>query len=139
MEPEQLPATVNTRKDQFHHIIASDESYLILPLAGREDAVAPGENFYVSFKGDDGKWGNLINVGKEINGMRIWGLSSFSPDGKYFFFSAFTRTDYVLIYDKKMTYSDLQDMTILNPSRGKIDIFWVDAKIIESLRPKAIK
>jgi len=134
LEPERLPPAINTRKDQFHAAISPDERCLVLPLSGRSDALGRGYNYYVSFKDDQDHWSDLINLGKEINGLPIGGISSFSPDGKAFFFSAFPSLDSVDVYAKPVSYADLQAMSIKNPARNKTDVFWVDAKIIEDLR-----
>lgn len=135
-EPERLPDTINTRKAQYHQAVSPDESCLVLPLYGRKDAVTPAENFYVSFRDESGRWGELINLGKAVHAQRIMGTSSFSPDGKYFFFNAFPQVRYVKAYDRAMGYADLQALTLREPSQYKTDIFWVDARIIRDLKPK---
>jgi len=63
-------------------------------------------DLYISFKDQSGKWTELINMGNSINTEQPEVNATFSPDGKYLFF---TRGD---------------------------DIFWVSEKIIEELRPK---
>jgi hypothetical protein len=137
-EPERLPKQVNTHKMQYHAAISPDESCLVLPLQGREDAIGKGENYYVSFKDSNGTWSELINLGKEINSLRVWGIPSFSNDGKYFFFSAqpFYKDVNVEVYDRVMSYHDLQEMAIKNPVYDRADIYWVSAKVIEELKPK---
>jgi hypothetical protein len=140
LEPEKMPENINTRKMQFHPAISPDESCLVLPLAGRDDAITAGDNYYVSFRDDNDNWSELINMGKEINGKRVWGISSFSPDGKFFFLSA--RPSFmdvnVTVFDKVMNYRDLQEMTVKNPAYDRADIYWVDAKIIDELKPNKL-
>ncbi len=63
-------------------------------------------DLYISFKDQTGRWTKLINMGNSINTEQAEANATFSPDGKYLFF---TRGD---------------------------DIYWVSAKIIEELRPK---
>ena len=63
-------------------------------------------DLYISFKDKSGRWTRLINMGNSINTEQSEANATFSPDGKYLFF---TRGD---------------------------DIFWVSAKIIEKLKPK---
>lgn len=137
-EPERLPEQVNTQKVQYHAAISPDESYIVLPLDGRADVIGEGENYYVSFKDSNGNWSELINLGKEINSLRVWGIPSFSNDGMYFFFSArpFYKDVHVKVYDRFMSYRDLQDMTIHDPAYDRADIYWVSTKIIEELKPK---
>ncbi len=63
-------------------------------------------DLYISFIGKSGNWTQLINMGNTVNTDQSEANATFSPDGKYLFFS-----------------------------RGD-DIYWVSAKIIEELRPK---
>lgn len=63
-------------------------------------------DLYISFKDKTGNWTQLINMGTTVNTDQPEANATFSPDGKYLFFS-----------------------------RGD-DIYWVSAKIIEELRPK---
>lgn len=62
-------------------------------------------DIYVSFRKNDSTWCKPINLGPEINTKGYEGVASLSPDGRFLFFN---RND---------------------------DIYWVDAKIIEKLRP----
>ena len=66
---------------------------------------------YISFRQKDGTWGAAINLGAQINTEFAEAYGSITPDGKFFFFHRG-----------------------FGGNRG--DIFWVDAKIIETLRPK---
>ena len=93
-----------------HPFIAPDESYLIW-----DDQRAGGQggaDLYISFRQQDGSWGVGINLGDEINTEFEDAYGSVTPDGKYFFFHR-------------------------SLGNGKADIFWVDAQIIEALRPES--
>jgi hypothetical protein len=107
-----------------------------MPLSGRNDAVGPGHNYYVSFRDERDQWSEWINLGQEVNGRTIGGVASFSPDGKAFFFSAFPPDDATPSYNRTVNYEDLQSLSIKNPAQYKWDVFWVDAQVIERLRPK---
>ena len=63
-------------------------------------------DLYISFKQKDGSWGKAINMGNKINTSNAERSGYVSPDGKYFFYNS------------------------------NLSIHWVDAKIIEALRPK---
>lgn len=63
-------------------------------------------DLYISFKDKEGNWGELRNMGNVINSAGNEANASFTPDGKYLFFSR------------------------------DGDIYWISAKIIEDLRPK---
>ena len=112
-EPKALPKAINTGTFLSHPFIAPDESYLLFD-AEREDGFGESD-IHISFKQKDGTWGNAINLGDKINTDAWEASASITPDGKYLFFSRNVGSD------------DYEN----------VDIFWVDAQIIESLRPKS--
>ncbi len=93
-----------------HPFIAPDESYVIWDDQ-REKGGYGGADLYISFRQKDGSWGASINLGDTINTEYADAYGSITPDGKYFFFHR-------------------------GYGNNKADIYWVDAKIIEDLRPK---
>lgn len=109
--PQELDKTINSGiKNLNHPFIAPDESYLLW------DAVKEGgygsSDIYVSFKKKNGSWGNAINLGDKVN-TGAWEASAFvSPDGKYLFFTR----------------------NVGSENYENVDIFWVDAQIIENLK-----
>jgi len=108
--PKAFGKEINTGEWTAHPFIAPDESYIIWD-SERKDGYGD-KDLYISFRQQDGSWGAAINFGDKINteGPDTGGVVS--PDGKYFFFN------------KKISPEDS-------------DVFWVDAQIIETLRPKA--
>lgn len=60
----------------------------------------------ISFKDNYGKWQNALEMGPDYYKARF---PSVSPDGRYFFFTKFTKGSHE-------------------------DFYWVDAKIIEELK-----
>lgn len=92
-----------------HPFIAPDESYLIWDDQ-RESGFGKAD-IYISFRQQDDSWGPAINMGDKINSERGDSYATVTPDGKYILF---------------------------NRSIGdnNVDIYWVDAKIIETLRPQ---
>lgn len=108
--PTQMGDMVNTGKRTAHPFIAPDESYLIW------DSVREGgygaSDIYISFRQADGSWGPAINMGDEVNSDKWDAFASVTPDGKYILFNRAIDDDY-----------------------ENVDIYWVDAKIIENLRP----
>lgn len=111
-EPKPLGDEINTGTHISHPFIAPDESYLIWD-AKREDGYG-NSDIYISFRQQDGAWGEAINLGDKIN-TDVWeAAASVTPDGKYLFFNRNMGSD---------TYEN-------------VDIFWVDAQIIKDLRPK---
>ena len=129
MEPEELPYQVNREKEQYHAVISPDESYLIMPY----------EDYYVSFRDENDHWSDLIKLGDTVNKYKTGGCSSISSDGKYFFFAAYPNIPWNKFFDNRHTYKDLQEITLQHPASQRTDIFWVDAKVIEELKPKKLK
>ncbi|MEP3371347.1 MAG: hypothetical protein ABJL43_04345 [Maribacter dokdonensis] len=109
-EPKALPKSINTGTFLSHPFIAPDESYILFD-AEREDGFGDAD-IYISFKQKDGSWGNSINLGDKINTNAWEASASITPDGKYLFFSRNVGTD----------------------DFANVDIFWVDATIINALR-----
>jgi hypothetical protein len=100
---------VNTENSEAHPFIAPDESYIIF------DSTRPGgkgrSDLYICYKDDKGHWSKAIN--SELCMDNSDWCATVSPDGKYLFF---TRNN-----------------------TGNGDIYWVDANIIEELKPEELK
>jgi len=108
-KPRLSSKEINTGKWIGHPFIAPDESYLIWD--GEREGGYGDSDLYISFRQKDGAWGAAINMGDKINTELEDAYGSVTPDGKYLFF-----------------------YRAIGP--GNLDIYWVDAQIIETLRPK---
>jgi hypothetical protein len=92
-----------------HPFIAPDESYLIWD---EQDEGGYGEaDLYISYRQKDGSWGPSMNLGDTINTSISESGATVTPDGKYLFFNRYSNDE-------------------------KAGMYWVDAQIIETLRPK---
>ena len=111
-EPRPFSKEINTGTWNAHPFIAPDESYILWD--GRRDTGFGSSDIYISFKRQDGAWGAAINLGDKINTSAWEAGARVTPDGKYLFFNR----------------------NIGSASYENVDIFWVDAQIIETLRPK---
>lgn len=100
--PHRLSDAVNKRTYEADVFVAYDESYLIF-CATRPGGYGRGD-LYISFRQDDGSWGQAKNMGHVINTKEYEFCPFVTRDGQYFFYS------------------------------GNKDIYWVDAAIIETLR-----
>ena len=133
-EPEKLPPQVNSGTSQFNAFIAPDESYIIVPVFGRKDSLG-GTDYYVVFRDADDIWSEPVNMGVKINTAGGAEFSPYvSPDGKYFFFmsSRFLPREK---WPAKLTAKVLREV-YSRPPNGNSAIYWVDARVIESLRPR---
>lgn len=133
-EPEKLPPQVNCGTGHFNAFIAPDESYIIVSVTGRDDSLG-GPDYYIVFRSPDDSWSEPINMGATINTDRGGEWSPYlSPDGRYFFFMSSRRSEQL---DGPLTGRSLTELLELHtaPQNGASDIYWVDAKIIATLRP----
>ncbi len=132
---EVLPDVINPGKDNFHGVIAPDESLMVRSLYGRKDAVGAGWNYYVSFRGPDDRWSEWVNLGPAVNTLHSTVGCSFSPDGKYFFFKACQDLEVTKVLDRRHALAELLERDRARPGNSGSDIYWIDAAIIESVRP----
>ncbi len=108
-QPQPVPDEVQSMPGASHPFIAADKSYIIVDAPVKSEYQGDYDLF-ISFKKSDGRWTELIHMGKDINSGYFEGCATVSYNGKYIFFSRFTD--------------------------GQSDIYWCDAKIIEDLRPE---
>jgi hypothetical protein len=135
---ELLPPIVNQEgTNTFNAFISPDESFLIACIDGRKNEINPGfANYYIFFRDKNDNWNEGIPFGSEINIKGSNAISaSVSPDGKYLFFSAQKLSNANEAKSKTKTLSNMLEL-LNSPQNGNQDIYWVDAKIIEEMRPK---
>ncbi|MGV8040479.1 MAG: TolB family protein [Thermoanaerobaculaceae bacterium] len=131
--PEQLPEQVNCGATRFNAFVAPDESYVILGVVGRDDAISPAD-YYVVFRKPDGSWHEPRNLGTPINLPGVLGYSpAVSPDGRYFFFMS--QRPSAEPPAGRLRYADYQRLGG-GPGNGQGDIWWVDAAVIADLMPR---
>ncbi len=115
-EPKLLGDHINTGKWTAHPFIAPDESFLIWG-SEREEGYGMSDN-YISFRQEDGSWGAAINMGDKINSELVENGASLTLDGKYLHFGRSEEK----VKEDGSTYWETTK-------------YWVDAKIIETLKP----
>jgi hypothetical protein len=136
-EAEKLPEKINGIGTPYNAFIAPDESFLIACVDGRPYDGNPGEaNYFVFFRDKNDSWSEGIPFGPEVNMKGSTAMSPYvSPDGKYFFFAGQKTSARFAGALKGKSLRQLLEMT-RSWQNGDYDIYWVDAKIIENLRPK---
>jgi hypothetical protein len=133
-EPELLPQQVNCGTNRFNAFIAPDESFLIVPAVGMEDAY-DGVDYYIIFRDKNDQWSHPVNMGAVVNADNARGWSPYvSPDGKYFFFMA-TRT--VEIEEADWNYSRLENL-YKSSNNGNADIYWMKSDFFKQLKQKIV-
>lgn len=102
MEP--VPVAAGFSPDQVSGPCLSPDGRVMILHSRREGGFGTWD-LYASFKDASGNWGELVNLGEPVNTAGSEGNATFSPDGRFLFF---TRDG---------------------------DIFWVSAEVVEKLRP----
>jgi len=109
--PEKLGNSVISPYVDAFPFIDPEEQFIIF-YSERPGGYCEAGELYISFRKKDDTWSKAKNMGSQFNSTfsRFPGMS---PDGRFFFFS--------------------------NLKNGMEDIYWVDAKIIEDLKPDELK
>ncbi len=105
--PENVGSPINSEHSDFDPFVGPDESYII--FASDRPGGLGNADLYISFRGKDGSWSEPRNMGAPVNTPYLEYASVLSPDGKYLFFTS--------------------------GRGGADDIYWVDARVFEALRP----
>jgi hypothetical protein len=136
LPPVRLSDTVNGPEHDLHPFVSPDESYLIF------DSQRPGglgnNDLYVSFPDDEGDWTEAQNLGQCVNTQSDERRASVSYDGKYLFFESKTLDAASRLPEPPMTLKGLRDFWA-SAENGSKDFYWVDAAVIEGLRPRDSK
>ncbi|MCP4723664.1 MAG: hypothetical protein GY863_01435 [bacterium] len=114
--PVNLGSILNTEYIEGDVCVAPDESFIIVACWDRPDNSGESD-LYISFRDSEGEWSTLKNMGRPINTELNENNAMLSPDGKYLFFMRVRVENEVAM----------------------CDTYWVDSKIIETLRPIEIK
>lgn len=85
-EPMQLPANINTDKDEFSVFIHPDNQTLYFSSAGHPGF--GGLDIFMSRRREDGSWGDPVNLGYPINTSNDESSLLVSPDGSIAYFAS---------------------------------------------------
>ncbi len=106
-EPENLGDAINGKYWDSYPYIDPEERFFIFTSIDRPDGYG-GMDMYISFRMEDGPWTRAVNMGDRINTKGVDALANCSPDGKWMFF--------------------------VSDRNGNVDVYWVDARIIDELK-----
>ena len=108
-----LEGGVNNLEPVGHPTISPDESYIIVDRIYKVNEKLVSD-MLISFRNYDNQWTEPVSMKNVMNMLEtdIYAAPRITYDGKYLFFEKY------------------------DPQTDKGDIYWVDAKIIEELRPK---
>jgi hypothetical protein len=105
---QRMSDSINTASAEYYSFVAPDGSYIIFSSFGWGDGFGGGDLF-ISYRTKDGMWTRAKNMGGGINTNGHDYCPSVSRDGRWLFFTS--------------------------NIAGSEDIYWVDAGIIEYLKP----
>ena len=128
--PEKLQYGISSEGYDASPFVPPDESYILFQSI-RPDGYG-GTNIYVSFKNDDGTWGEPINVGETVNSIGNVIAPMISLDGKYLFFATNGPEDPSTYKGK--SYAELMNL-FKSYRNGYGTHYWVASKFLEELRP----
>ena len=128
--------SINTNLNEGDPFVSPDERYLIFCSRDRMDGFG-NNDLYVSFRKQDGSWTTALNMGETINTPAEEVCPIVSHDGKYFFFSS-NRKKSKSYPESPLTYEQIV-RDLANPGNGSNDIYWVNANVIDSLKPDSLE
>jgi hypothetical protein len=110
-EVKNLGPNINSELMDHDPLIAPDESYLLW-CSDRSEGYG-GNDLYIAYKIEDGEWAGPFNLGEKINTPAHETRPYVTADGKYLFY--------------------------VSDTSGDLDIYWVDAGIIERVKKENLK
>ena len=136
--PEKLSNAIND-EGCFRPYIAPDESYIIFDREESENNIGnhDEEDLYISFRDKNGEWTKAKNMGPGINTKYRDKRAFVSFDGEYLFFAS-SRIETKEFPKDAMVLTELKQFMHV-PADGCEHIYWVDAKVIDELKPDHLK
>lgn len=111
-EPVNVGLPINSEFGTRDTYVSPDERVMV--FASRRSPNFGSGDLFVSFRSEDGTWGEPVNLGEAINTPMINYCPMITPDGKYLFFS-------------RRNPGSFAEATEGN-------VYWVDARVIEQFR-----
>jgi hypothetical protein len=106
-EPKKLGDTINTEWHEWDPCISPDGKILV--FCSKKPGGLGEDDLYVSFKDDNGRWPEAINLGSKVNSSGSENRPFITADGMYLFYSS--------------------------SAGGNRDVYWVDMEIVRRLKP----
>jgi len=132
LPPVRLSDAVNGPEHDVHPFVSPDESYLIFD--SQRPAGFGDNDLYVSFRDDAGGWSEAQNLGQAVNTSNDERRASVSSDGTYLFFESKVSDAASRLPEPPLALQEFRDFLASAENGGK-DFYWVDAAVIEELRP----
>jgi hypothetical protein len=130
---ENLGPPINTNAGEYEAFVAEDERLLLFTATRRPDSLGDFD-LYVSHKQVDGKWGEPINLGPEINSPARELSPKLTPDGSYLIWTSCRLPALPTKPQRRATAQVLQELR--TPGNGLGDIYQIDVSAVSALRPQ---
>ena len=127
---------INTSLNEGDPFIAPDESFILFCSRDRKDGFG-NNDLFICYRKNDDTWTRPKNLGKKINTAAEEVCPVVSYDGKYLFFSS-NRKHNDAYPSISLTLAQIE-LALANTGNGSYDIYWVDAAVIDNLKPKELK
>lgn len=149
-KPNRFDSSINGESNHYYPTMAKngnlyfmsdrdggigDERYLIFCSRDREEGFG-NNDLYISFRQADGSWTQAVNMGEMINTTAEEVCTLVTHDGRYLFFSS-NRKKIKTSPEFPLTYEQIV-LELANPGNGANDIYWVDSRIIDKLKPEEL-
>lgn len=136
IEPELLSDSINSRVAEYNAYVAPDESFLIFTSHGWPGGMGQGD-LYISYKKEDKTWTRAKNMGPRINSTGIEMCPNMGADHNFLFYAS-NRVENTNSQSPNKSISNIYQKA-MHPDNGRMNIYWIDAKIIEDLKPDYLK
>jgi WD40-like Beta Propeller Repeat len=128
---ENLGPPVNSGAGEYEAFVTEDEQLMLLAITRRPDSLGDID-LYVSHKQADGKWGEPINLGPEINSPGRELSPKLTPNGKYLIWMSCHVPALPVKPQRHTTSEVLQELHA--PGNGLGDIYQIDLSAVPALK-----
>jgi WD40-like Beta Propeller Repeat len=129
---ENLGPPVNSGAGEYEAFVTEDERMMLLAITRRPDSLGDID-LYVSHKQADGRWGEPINLGPEINSGARELSPKLAPDGKYLIWMS-CRVPPLAAKPQRLTTTEVLQK-LHAPGNGLGDIYQIDVSAVPALKP----
>ena len=127
-EPVNIGPAVNSPGPEFNALIHPDGDWIV--FGSVRDGDAGGGDLYVSFADGIGGWTEAV-AAAALNSDRLDFCPALSPDERWLFF---TSHRYETDPFAARSFADL-GRRLRSPDNGAGDLYWVDVRVLDPLRP----
>ena len=128
---ENLGPPVNSGAGEYEAFVTEDEQLMLLAITRRPDSLGDID-LYVSHKQADGKWGEPVNLGPEINSPGRELSPKLTPNGKYLIWMSCRVPALPPKPQRRTTTEVLQELHA--PGNGLGDIYQIDVSAVPALK-----